>query len=634
MLPASARMRSWAAQSSASSGSAAPPRLPPPPQPADRAPIRPPSGRRSAASSRASRPAGLPRISWLRRGSSSRRSSSIARRSAGPSTSKKGSRPAALGVLAQQPLADLLPVADPELLVGPVEQRLDALAQPPGAWRGSRPGPAPAPAPSPPRPAGEAPRQRLGLAGPGRAEHQQRPLAVADARAPAASAKASMVQRYRVRLALHRMRLGGRFLRRLAGNLPPRRRRPAADLRRRCASIEARTVYEGVGEGGDRTLVIDRRCEDAVFAELEALAARGRLLRRRLRGARRGRLRRGRRGPGRDRPDRRLAQRPPHASLPQPQHRGRRRAPRWPTSSSATSTTSAPARSSSRGAARGATLGGEPIAVGDDGEKLELLGVESAEPEWLAAGDRGAGRQGLPPAGGRLDRDHRRLRRRGPLRRDAQPAPLPLGRRGRGAADRPRGGRRGRLRRSRARAGRPRSRRPLPDRRRDGPAPSCVRAAPRSPTQGFRALRGVPVSAKSGCNHRPRNGFKNVCSLRTYVRYTRERPRQETRTIEGIRLSWQRRASNGKSTKTQANAPPPSEKIGRQNRRRTTNQPRPSPPAPGEEPGPVRRSDRRRPPGRRRARRHRPLSDLVEPFTGRTPPRSSSRPTAPSCADR
>jgi myo-inositol-1(or 4)-monophosphatase len=37
----------------------------------------------------------------------------------------------------------------------------------------------------------------------------------------------------------------------------------------------ARTVYEGVGEGGDRTLVIDRRCEDAVFAELEALAAEG-----------------------------------------------------------------------------------------------------------------------------------------------------------------------------------------------------------------------------------------------------------------------------------------------------------------------------------------------------------------------
>jgi myo-inositol-1(or 4)-monophosphatase len=35
--------------------------------------------------------------------------------------------------------------------------------------------------------------------------------------------------------------------------------------------IEARTKYEGVGEGGDRTLVIDRLCEDAIFDELDAL---------------------------------------------------------------------------------------------------------------------------------------------------------------------------------------------------------------------------------------------------------------------------------------------------------------------------------------------------------------------------
>jgi myo-inositol-1(or 4)-monophosphatase len=40
-------------------------------------------------------------------------------------------------------------------------------------------------------------------------------------------------------------------------------------------SSAERTVYEGVGEGGDRTLVIDRRCEDVVFAELERLAAEG-----------------------------------------------------------------------------------------------------------------------------------------------------------------------------------------------------------------------------------------------------------------------------------------------------------------------------------------------------------------------
>lgn len=41
------------------------------------------------------------------------------------------------------------------------------------------------------------------------------------------------------------------------------------------ASIEERTVYEGVGEGGDHTLAIDRRCEDVVFAELDSLVADG-----------------------------------------------------------------------------------------------------------------------------------------------------------------------------------------------------------------------------------------------------------------------------------------------------------------------------------------------------------------------
>jgi myo-inositol-1(or 4)-monophosphatase len=38
---------------------------------------------------------------------------------------------------------------------------------------------------------------------------------------------------------------------------------------------EERTVYEGVGEGGDHTLVIDRECEDEVFAELDQLGAEG-----------------------------------------------------------------------------------------------------------------------------------------------------------------------------------------------------------------------------------------------------------------------------------------------------------------------------------------------------------------------
>ncbi|MEO8091450.1 MAG: inositol monophosphatase family protein [bacterium] len=36
-------------------------------------------------------------------------------------------------------------------------------------------------------------------------------------------------------------------------------------------SIADRTVYDGRGEGGDRSLVIDRRAEDIIFAELEAI---------------------------------------------------------------------------------------------------------------------------------------------------------------------------------------------------------------------------------------------------------------------------------------------------------------------------------------------------------------------------
>jgi myo-inositol-1(or 4)-monophosphatase len=39
--------------------------------------------------------------------------------------------------------------------------------------------------------------------------------------------------------------------------------------------IEARTEYEGIGEGGDNSLVIDRRCEDVAFAELERLHGEG-----------------------------------------------------------------------------------------------------------------------------------------------------------------------------------------------------------------------------------------------------------------------------------------------------------------------------------------------------------------------
>lgn len=51
--------------------------------------------------------------------------------------------------------------------------------------------------------------------------------------------------------------------------------RRAAEAQKRLFDAEptvaGRTVYEGTGEGGDHALELDRRCEDIVFAELEQL---------------------------------------------------------------------------------------------------------------------------------------------------------------------------------------------------------------------------------------------------------------------------------------------------------------------------------------------------------------------------
>jgi myo-inositol-1(or 4)-monophosphatase len=40
-------------------------------------------------------------------------------------------------------------------------------------------------------------------------------------------------------------------------------------------TVAARDHYDGIGEGGDHTLVLDRLCEDIVFEELEQLAGQG-----------------------------------------------------------------------------------------------------------------------------------------------------------------------------------------------------------------------------------------------------------------------------------------------------------------------------------------------------------------------
>ncbi len=144
--------------------------------------------------------------------------------------------------------------------------------------------------------------------------------------------------------------------------------------------IEARTVYEGVGKGGDRSLAIDRRCEEAVFSELEALAAEGASFL--AVSEERGEVSFG--------PDAaaRVVIDPIDGSL-----NARRTLPSHSLSIAIASGSSMAdvefgyvydfgagdefiAR---RGG--GATLGGEPIRVGADGGKLELLGVEAAEPE-------------------------------------------------------------------------------------------------------------------------------------------------------------------------------------------------------------------------------------------------------------
>jgi myo-inositol-1(or 4)-monophosphatase len=144
---------------------------------------------------------------------------------------------------------------------------------------------------------------------------------------------------------------------------------------------EERTVYEGVGEGGDHALAIDRRCEEAVFAELEGLAAEGASFV--AVSEERGEVAFGSGGPARVVID------PIDGSL-----NARRTIPSHSVSIAVASGPSmadvelgfvhdfgaGEEFSARRGA--GAGLGGRPIGVAARGERLEVVGLESAEPEW------------------------------------------------------------------------------------------------------------------------------------------------------------------------------------------------------------------------------------------------------------
>jgi myo-inositol-1(or 4)-monophosphatase len=144
---------------------------------------------------------------------------------------------------------------------------------------------------------------------------------------------------------------------------------------------EERTVYEGVGEGGDRTLVIDRRCEDVVFAELDRLAAEGASFV--AVSEERGEVEFGSGG------EARVVIDPIDGSL-----NARRTIPSFAVSIAVASGPSMAdvefgfvhdfgaeeGFAARRGA--GARLNGEPARVAPPSERLEVVGIESAEPEW------------------------------------------------------------------------------------------------------------------------------------------------------------------------------------------------------------------------------------------------------------
>src|SRR4051794_3894881 len=142
-----------------------------------------------------------------------------------------------------------------------------------------------------------------------------------------------------------------------------------------------RTVYDGVGEGGDRTLVIDRRCEDVVFGELEKLAGRGASFL--AVSEERGEVSFGSGG------GHRVVIDPIDGSL-----NARRTIPSFAVS---IAISSGPSMAdvefgfvhdfgageefvARRG--EGAQLDGAPVRVAPAAERLEVVGVESAEPEW------------------------------------------------------------------------------------------------------------------------------------------------------------------------------------------------------------------------------------------------------------
>ena len=215
--------------------------------------------------------------------------------------------------------------------------------------------------------------------------------------------------------------------------------------------IEARTVYEGVGEGGDRTLVIDRLCEDAIFAELDALHAEGHEFT--AISEERGQVVFG----NGDSPVRVVID-PIDGSL-----NARRTIP-WHSFTVAVADGNSMAdvklgyvyefgasEEFVASAGGGATLDGIRISV-PSGDGLEVISVESNKPARLLAAAQALDGKAYRVRTPGLDRGLARLPGGRPLRRNGQ-RQVPLGRCGGRPADRARGGRLGQLRGHAARGG-------------------------------------------------------------------------------------------------------------------------------------------------------------------------------------
>ena len=398
---------------------------------------------------------GLPRRSCEASGSSSIRSSSIASRSEARHGRRERVDAGLERLVAQQPRAERLERRDRQLLVARRHAPLDPLAQVVGRGGGERQRQDRVRRRALLDEPREALDQRVRLAGPGAGEDQQRAAGVGD------------------RLELRGALLDHGHLRRIR-----RVSALAADWlgAARAATEELRSVLAAApttaqraretgtrGEGGDRTLEIDAAAEDGRVPAARA-AARARAHRFTAVSEERGRVDFG--FDPRDRcsssSTRSTARATPSAACRTT--RSRSRSPtgrRWPTSCSASCTTSGPTRSGSRGAARApcSTARGWIPASAERrvGGKLELLGIESADPRWVRESAEALAAVGAPPARDRRDRRLALPGRGRAARRHGHAAPLPRGRRRGGAADRPRGA----AARSRSRPARSRSARRL-----------------------------------------------------------------------------------------------------------------------------------------------------------------------------